>query len=104
MWSSFRKLPDGFKLMLKIFSAGGFTCAFARRVSFQGGRTGTVSRAVCATVGGDFVYATREKLPDRRPAETRDIQADGLRYRATVGRFPDGRLAELFIDVSKVGS
>jgi hypothetical protein len=50
------------------------------------------------------VGAARERLPNRRFAETRDIQVDGLKYRCTIGRFQDGRLAELFIDMSKVGS
>ena len=48
--------------------------------------------------------AIREKLPNRRFAETRDIQVGGLKGRATVGRFSDGRLAEVFVDLSKVGS
>jgi hypothetical protein len=48
--------------------------------------------------------AARERLPNRRFAETLDIQVDGLAYRATIGRYADGRLAELFIDMSKVGS
>jgi hypothetical protein len=46
----------------------------------------------------------RERLPDRREAETLDIQVDGLKYRATIGRYTDGGLAEVFIDMSKVGS
>jgi hypothetical protein len=48
--------------------------------------------------------AVRERLPDRRFAETRDIQVGGLKGRATIGRFSDGRLAEVFVDLSKVGS
>jgi hypothetical protein len=48
--------------------------------------------------------AARERLPNRRFAETLDIQVDGLKYRATIGRYADGRLAEIFIDMSKVGS
>jgi hypothetical protein len=39
---------------------------------------------------------TRMRLPNRRPAETFDLQAGGLRYTCTIGRFPDGRLAEIF--------
>jgi ribonucleoside-diphosphate reductase alpha chain len=48
--------------------------------------------------------AEREKLPNRREATTFDVEAGGLRYRATIGRYGDGRLAEIFIDMSKVGS
>jgi ribonucleoside-diphosphate reductase alpha chain len=50
------------------------------------------------------VGTAREKLPARRAAETRDIQVDGLKYRATIGWYSDGRIAEVFIDMSKVGS
>jgi len=46
----------------------------------------------------------RERLPDRRPAETLDIEPGGLRYRATIGRFNDGRLAEIFLTNHKAGS
>ena len=40
---------------------------------------------------------TRMRLPNRRPAETFDLQAGGLGYTCTIGRFPDGRLAEIFL-------
>jgi hypothetical protein len=40
---------------------------------------------------------TRERLPDRRPAETFDLVAVGLKYVCTVGRFADGRIGELFL-------
>jgi ribonucleoside-diphosphate reductase alpha chain len=46
----------------------------------------------------------RQKLPNRRAAETFDIEANGLRYRVTAGYFPDGRLAEIFINNAKQGS
>jgi hypothetical protein len=46
----------------------------------------------------------RKRLPSRRGAETFDLEADGQRYCATVGRFPDGRLAEIFLTNSKSGS
>jgi ribonucleoside-diphosphate reductase alpha chain len=46
----------------------------------------------------------RKRLPNRRSAETFDLGADGQRYSATVGRFDDGRLAEIFISNSKAGS
>src|SRR5258708_21179942 len=45
--------------------------------------------------------AERERLDSRRAAKTCDVEAGGLRYRATVGRFPDGRVAEIFIDMAK---
>jgi hypothetical protein len=46
----------------------------------------------------------RECLPLRREATTFDVEAGGLRYLATVGRFPDGRLAEVFLVNNRQGS
>jgi hypothetical protein len=46
----------------------------------------------------------RERPEDRRSAETFDLEADGQRYCATFGRFPDGRLAEIFLSAAKCGS
>ena len=40
----------------------------------------------------------RERLPNRRGAETIVFEHGGRRWRATVGLFGDGRLAELFLD------
>jgi len=48
--------------------------------------------------------AARERLPNRRFAETFGHPGRCLAYRATIGRYVDGRLAEIFIDMSKVGS
>jgi len=48
--------------------------------------------------------AVRERLPDRREAETFVVEAGGLRYRATIGRYLDGRLAEIFLVNHKAGS
>jgi len=39
----------------------------------------------------------RERLPNRRAAETFEIEVNGLRYTATVSRFADGRIGELFL-------
>ncbi len=41
----------------------------------------------------------RERLPNRRLGETFELEVAGLRYTATVGRFPDGRIAELFLQI-----
>jgi hypothetical protein len=35
----------------------------------------------------------RSRLPNRRLAETFSIEVAGLRYTATIGRYPDGRKA-----------
>jgi hypothetical protein len=48
--------------------------------------------------------ATRQRLPNRRHASTFDFEHAGLKYTATVGRFADGRPAELFISNHKSNS
>ena len=47
---------------------------------------------------------SRRRLPDRRPAETFTIEVGSLTYTATVGRFDDGTLAEIFLTNGKAGS
>ena len=47
---------------------------------------------------------TRERLSNRRPALTFDLEVGGLRYTATVGCFPDGRIGELFLQNHKSDS
>ena len=47
---------------------------------------------------------TRERLPYRRPVETFDLVAGGLKYVCTVGRFADGRIGELFLGNHKSNS
>jgi hypothetical protein len=46
----------------------------------------------------------RERLPNRRVGETFQLEVAGLRYTATVGRFRDGRIAEIFLTNHKAGS
>jgi hypothetical protein len=46
----------------------------------------------------------RNHLPNRRLAETFDFMSEGLAFKATVARFPDGRLAEIFLSNHKAGS
>jgi hypothetical protein len=48
--------------------------------------------------------AARQRLPNRRASETFSLECAGLKYRATVSRFSDGRLAEIFIANHKAGS
>ena len=48
--------------------------------------------------------STREQLPNRRQHEIIEFELDGVAYRASAGRFADSRVAELFLDVGKVGS
>jgi hypothetical protein len=46
----------------------------------------------------------REYLPNRRAAETFELQAFEQRYFCTIGRLGDGRLAEIFLSNDNVGS
>lgn len=48
--------------------------------------------------------ASRQRLPDRRASETFGFQCAGLQYVATISRFDDGRLGEIFISNHKSGS
>ena len=46
----------------------------------------------------------RERLPNRRESETFELECAGLKYTATIGRFSDGRVAEVFISNHRVNS
>jgi ribonucleoside-diphosphate reductase alpha chain len=46
----------------------------------------------------------REKLPDRRSSESFSFECNGLHYTATISRYADGRLAEIFLGNAKAGS
>jgi hypothetical protein len=46
----------------------------------------------------------RERLSNRRACTTFAFQCNGLAYIATVSRYGDGRLAEIFISNAKAGS
>jgi len=46
----------------------------------------------------------RERLPDRRPCETFDFECNNLHYTASISRYADGRLAEIFLGNAKAGS
>jgi hypothetical protein len=46
----------------------------------------------------------RNRLPNRRAAESFEAEHGGLRYTATIGRFPDGRVGELFLSNHKSNS
>jgi hypothetical protein len=46
----------------------------------------------------------RQRLPNRRPAETFRLEVGGLAYTCTVGRFPDGSIGELFLNNHKSNS
>jgi|SRR6516164_5567616 hypothetical protein len=46
----------------------------------------------------------RERLPDRRANESFTFELNGLLFTATVSRFPDGRVGELFLTNHKTGN
>ena len=46
----------------------------------------------------------RERLPDRRQAETVDLWHGDRRFHLTIGEYPDGRPGEVFIHGAKPGS
>jgi hypothetical protein len=47
---------------------------------------------------------TRERLPQRRASLLFDFESMGMRFTASVSRYPDGRISELFLDNHKAGS
>ena len=46
----------------------------------------------------------RERLPDRRRSESLTFELDGLRFTATLSRYQDGRIGELFLNNHKSGN
>jgi hypothetical protein len=46
----------------------------------------------------------RERLPNRRISETFELVVAGLRYTCSIGRFPDGRIGEIFLNNHKANS
>src|SRR5207245_8628408 len=46
----------------------------------------------------------RRRLANRRASENFDLEIGGLKYTATVSRFPDGRVAEIFLQNHKTNS
>jgi hypothetical protein len=47
---------------------------------------------------------TRERLAHRRASENFTFEIGGLRFTATVSRYPDGRISELFLNNHKYGN
>ena len=48
--------------------------------------------------------AARNRLPDRRASVTFSFECNSIAYSATISRYPNGDLAEIFISNSKAGS
>ena len=53
---------------------------------------------------GPFQLSARERLHNRRGHELVDFEHCGIRYTAGIGRFSDGRLAEIFLNTAKHGT
>jgi hypothetical protein len=47
---------------------------------------------------------TRQRLPNRRPAETVELEHNGSRFTETIGFYPDGRPGEVFTHGIRSGS
>jgi hypothetical protein len=56
------------------------------------------------SISADRAAQARERLPNRRAAETFDLDVGGLKFSATLGFYPDGRVGEVFIVNHKAGS
>ena len=50
------------------------------------------------------MMSERTRLENRRLCESFNFELDGLRFTASVGRFPDGRIGELFLTNHKSGN
>jgi hypothetical protein len=48
--------------------------------------------------------STRRRLPNKRPSENFTFEHAGIDYLATISRFPDGGLAEIFLTSTKIGT
>jgi len=48
--------------------------------------------------------AARSRLPDRRPHELFNLEHGGIKYTVGIGRYGDGRIAEIFLNAGKDGS
>lgn len=48
--------------------------------------------------------AARNRLPNKRRAETTTFQRDGARFEMTVGYYPEGRVGEVFLNADRANS
>jgi ribonucleoside-diphosphate reductase alpha chain len=55
-------------------------------------------RSICSKT------TARNRLPNRRSSVTFDFECNALAYSATISRYPNGDLAEIFVSNSKAGS
>src|SRR5262245_37488147 len=62
------------------------------------------ARHPCIVAEGRAMNARHARLPDRRASEVFELELGGLHYTATISRFADGRVAEIFLQNHKPGS
>jgi hypothetical protein len=66
------------------------------------------NRAEAALLGlyglREGAMSERERLPNRRAAEMFDFEHNGRPWTLTVGRFGDGRIAEVFLSTNKLSA
>jgi hypothetical protein len=55
-------------------------------------------------MGRPMTNRARQQLPNRRASETFTLECAGLQYIATISRFADGRIGEIFLTNHKAGS
>jgi hypothetical protein len=55
-------------------------------------------------MSGAVDKSARNRLPNRRPADTIAFERDGSRYCLTVGYFPDGSVGEVFLNADRADS
>lgn len=46
----------------------------------------------------------RQYLPNRRELETLSFEHEGVAFEASIGRFDDGSIGEIFLNAGKLGS
>jgi len=61
-------------------------------------------RRIAAPDDAEAGTVMRECLPNRRASQLFDFESMGTGFTASVSRYPDSRIAELFIDCHKAGS
>ena len=54
--------------------------------------------------GTSPIMSERRRLPNRRRCESFNFELGGLRFAASIGRFADGRIGELFLTNHKSGN
>jgi hypothetical protein len=78
--------------------------AFHRSPSSSSDRDRQSRATPTASMQIEHPESGRKRLPNRRAHELLDFEHGGFRFTAGIGRFPDGRLAEIFLNGAKIGT